>query len=76
MTSRIASVATNRTIPSRAASWVAIVDLPTPGGSADQDHERHVELLDLAPPQEVLRVAVAGDLVEHLERQLRRARRS
>ena len=30
MTSRIASVATMRTMPSRAASWVAIVDLPTP----------------------------------------------
>jgi hypothetical protein len=30
MTSRIASVATTRTIPSRAASWVAIVDFPTP----------------------------------------------
>ena len=30
MTSRMASVATNRTMPSRAASWVAMVDLPTP----------------------------------------------
>ena len=30
MTSRIASVATTRTMPSRAASCVAIVDLPTP----------------------------------------------
>ena len=30
ITSRIASVATTRTIPSRVASWVASVDLPTP----------------------------------------------
>ena len=30
ITSRIASVATTRTMPSRAASCVAIVDLPTP----------------------------------------------
>ena len=30
MTSRIASVATTRTMPRRAASWVAIVDFPTP----------------------------------------------
>src|SRR3989442_1637490 len=30
MTSRTASVATTRTMPSRAASWVAMVDLPTP----------------------------------------------
>ena len=30
MTSRIASVATTRTMPRRAASCVAIVDLPTP----------------------------------------------
>ena len=41
------------------------------GGAADQDHERHVELLDLAPPQEVLRVAVPGGLGQHLEGQLR-----
>ena len=30
ITSRIASVATTRTTPSRVASWVAIVDFPTP----------------------------------------------
>ncbi len=70
MTSRIASVATTRTMPSRAASCVAIVDLPDPRRAADQDHERHVELLDLAPAQEVLRVALPRHLVEHLEREL------
>jgi hypothetical protein len=30
MTSLMASVATTRTMPRRAASWVAMVDLPTP----------------------------------------------
>ena len=30
MTSRMASVATTRTMPSRTASWVAMVDFPTP----------------------------------------------
>ena len=34
------------------------------GGAADQDHERHVQLLDLAPPHEVLRVALARELAQ------------
>ena len=49
MTSRIASVATTRTMPRRAASWVAIVDLPTPvappiritSGTSSRSTSRH-----------------------------------
>ena len=49
ITSRIASVATTRTMPRRAASWVAIVDLPTPvvppiritSGTSSRSTSRH-----------------------------------
>ena len=71
MTSRIASVATTRTIPRRAASWVAIVDLPTPVAPPIRITSGTSSVSHLPPADEVLRVAVARDLADHLERDAR-----
>ena len=41
--------------------------LPDPGRAADQDHERHVQPLDVLPSREVRRVPIARELPDDVQ---------